>query len=81
MGQAPEMNYLPARNEVKHAFSNHDKLRQAFGDGPHTSLEEGIARMAAWAREAGPRRSKPFQGIEIAKNMPPSWRAALAGDS
>jgi len=33
-----------------------------------------VARMAAWAREAGARQSKSFDDIEIEKNLPPSWR-------
>jgi hypothetical protein len=33
--------------------------------------------MAAWAKKAGARQGKPFEGIEIRKNLPPSW-AALA---
>lgn len=29
----------------------------------NVSLEEGVARMAAWAKKAGARRGKPFEGI------------------
>jgi hypothetical protein len=29
--------------------------------------------MAAWVRKHGARESNIFEGIEIAKNMPPSW--------
>ena len=64
-----------ARQEVKHAFSSHDKLRQVFGEQPNTSLEEGVRRMADWAAEHGPRTTSRFAAIEIEKNLPPSWRA------
>jgi hypothetical protein len=33
--------------------------------------------MADWVREVGPRQSQPFQGIEIEKNLPPSWREQI----
>lgn len=73
MDVVPEIVYLQARNEVKHAYSAHDKLRQVFGNLPQVPLQEGIARMAAWAKAVGPRASHPFEQIEILKNLPPSW--------
>jgi UDP-glucose 4-epimerase len=68
----------PARNEVRHAFSDHGKLRRVFGGREPTPLPEGVARMCAWAREHGPRATSTFAGIEIEKNLPPSWRQASA---
>jgi UDP-glucose 4-epimerase len=73
MGTRLPLNHLPARNEVVHAYSDHSKARRVFGDQPPVTLEEGIARMAAWAKVAGPRQSRYFGEIEIAKNLPPSW--------
>jgi UDP-glucose 4-epimerase len=63
-----------ARNEVKHAFSGHEKLRRVFGQRPSTPLEEGVRRTTAWAKEHGPRIPSRFVAIEIEKNLPPSWR-------
>ncbi len=63
-----------ARNEVLHAFSDHSKLDRVFGHREPVSLPEGVRRMCAWAREHGPRATPPFAGIEIEKNLPPSWR-------
>jgi UDP-glucose 4-epimerase len=61
---------------VVHAFSAHDKVREHFGDLlKNVSLEEGIARMAVWARQAGARQGKAFENIEVFKNLPPSWAA------
>ena len=77
MGVKPEVAHLEARNEVKHAFSSHDKLHQVFGFQPRFSLEEGVERMARWAKGMGPRRSKLFGEVEILKNMPQSWRNEL----
>ncbi len=70
--------HLQARMEVKHAFSSHDKVREYFGDlVKDVSLEDGIQRMAKWARVHGTRQASEFSDIEIEKNLPPSWvRAA-----
>jgi UDP-glucose 4-epimerase len=71
----PEIVHLDPRDEVVHAFSDHSKVRTVFGSDEPISLEEGIARMAAWAREQGPRPPIEFCGeIEVAINLPPSWR-------
>ncbi|QEH36936.1 UDP-glucose 4-epimerase [Aquisphaera giovannonii] len=71
------IEHLRARNEVSQAYSDHTKARRIFGDRPQTPLPEGLARMAEWAREAGVQRSKPFEGVEVTRNFPPSWRALL----
>jgi UDP-glucose 4-epimerase len=66
--------HLPARNEVQHAFSDHTKAQSVFGLQATTDLETGIAKMVAWAQEHGPMQPSRFSGIEIEKNLPPSWR-------
>ena len=73
MGYPCRINHLDARNEVKIAFSDHSKAERAFGRREKTSLREGVAKMAAWVREHGARESTVFEGIEVLKNMPPSW--------
>jgi UDP-glucose 4-epimerase len=73
MGCGKEVKYLPARKEVVHAFSSHEKVKTVFGCNSKWTLDEGIARMARWAKEVGPRKSKPFGAIEICKNIPGSW--------
>ncbi len=76
MGATAQVKHLEARNEVVHAYSAHDKVQKHFGDLiKNVSLEDGVARMAAWAKKAGARQGKPFEGIEIPKNLPPSWAA------
>ena len=75
MGRKTGVAHLPARKEVVHAFSDHAKVAKVFGAAPQLSLEEGVARMAAWVRNVGPRKSKAFEGIEVERNLPPSWRA------
>jgi UDP-glucose 4-epimerase len=67
---------LPARNEVQDAWSSHDKVRRVFGERPMVSLEEGLARMAAWVRSHGARASQEFEHIEVRKNFPAAWLPA-----
>jgi len=69
-----EVDHLPARNEVVHAFSSSDRCDEVFGKRQTITLEEGIQRMADWAKEHGPRETPPFAGIEVERNLPPSWR-------
>ena len=49
-----------------------------FGDRATTPLDEGLGAMAAWVKRQGARSSAPFDGIEIQKNLPPSWRQPRA---
>ncbi|MCB0357979.1 MAG: NAD-dependent epimerase/dehydratase family protein [Bdellovibrionales bacterium] len=72
-GVEPNITHLEARNEVLHAYSTHEKVRRFFGESPSFTLEEGIHRMAEWARAHGPRKSSEFGEIEIHKNMPQGW--------
>jgi UDP-glucose 4-epimerase len=75
-GVEPQLEHLPARNEVVHAFSDHSKVRAAFDPPEPLELREGIERMAAWVREHGARAPVDFVGdIEIHRNLPPSWAA------
>ena len=65
----------PERNEVKHAFSDHSRVKSVFGNSDSgTSLDHGVGRMIAWAQEHGPRTSARFEQIEIERNLPASWR-------
>ncbi len=77
MGVSANVKYLEARNEVKHAFSSHNNVQEVFGYAAKVSLEEGIERMAGWARSVGVKRSKLFEKVEIMKNMPRSWQEEL----
>jgi UDP-glucose 4-epimerase len=83
MGVEPDIRFLPARQEVAHAYASHDKLRRVFGslasrqagsaEQTGVRLEDGIRRMAAWAKRYGSRESSRFSAIEIRKNLPASW--------
>jgi UDP-glucose 4-epimerase len=70
---SPDINYLAARNEVLHAYSDHSKAHEIFGEQTGISLAEGIAQMATWAKKTGARQSKEFGNIEITEKLPDGW--------
>lgn len=73
MGVPSDIHYLPPRNEVKDAYSTHEKIELVFGKRPATSLEDGLGAMAAWVKIFGSRQSQKFNNIEITKNLPSVW--------
>ncbi len=78
MGKRVPIDHLPARNEVAHAYATHDKVRRVFPDQPPpVPLVKGLAEMAAWAWQVGARQGKPFEGVELDRNLPPSWKKLL----
>jgi UDP-glucose 4-epimerase len=72
-GERTEIRHLSARNEVKDAWSDHEKARRILGFDARTSLEAGVSRTVAWAREHGARRTPKFERIEVEKGLPPVW--------
>ena len=75
----PVVQHLPARNEVVNAFADHSLARSVFGETETVTLDDGIRRMAAWARSKGPTAPSRFGKVEVMKNMPPSWAGELTG--
>lgn len=71
-GVLPEIRYLQERHEARTAWANTDKARSAFGPAV-VELEEGVKRMAEWAKSVGARKSQEFKNIEIRKNLPEGW--------
>jgi UDP-glucose 4-epimerase len=69
------IEYLPARNEVKHTYADHSKAKEVFGidAGGFVSLRVELQRMADWAKKHGARESDAFGNIEIRKNLPDVW--------
>jgi UDP-glucose 4-epimerase len=72
-GVSPDINYLSARNEVMHAYSDHTKAHRVFGAPTGIDLAEGIAKMAAWAKRVGARQGQEFSNIEITEKLPDGW--------
>ncbi|MEQ8522340.1 MAG: hypothetical protein RIC15_09335, partial [Vicingaceae bacterium] len=77
-GVPEALEFLEARNEVDHAYSDHAKVRSYFGSFfKNVDLKEGIERMVEDAKAKGPRQGEKFKGIEIEKNMPPAWKKLI----
>ncbi len=60
LGVEPQIQHLPARHEVVHAFASHDKARRFFQPDRPVPLSEGLQRMAQWAM---PARADDAHGI------------------
>jgi UDP-glucose 4-epimerase len=73
MGVTPAVAHLPARAEVAHAHASHDRARDVFGPRDPVTLDDGLARMAAWVRQHGARATAPFEAIEVRRNLPAAW--------
>jgi UDP-glucose 4-epimerase len=73
MGTRCNLIHLDPRNEVKIAFADHSKAQRVFGQPDKKSLGDGVSAMAAWVKDHGSRESSIFEGIEVSKNLPPSW--------
>ncbi len=73
MGAEPNIGHVPARNEVIHAYSSHEKVRRVFGERRLHTLAEGLERMAKWVKQHGARTSEEFENIEVMKNFPGAW--------
>jgi UDP-glucose 4-epimerase len=68
-----KINFLTARNEVVHAYSDHSKANAFFERSTDVSLDEGIRMMANWARKVGSRKSQEFENLELTMNLPETW--------
>lgn len=82
-GNVPEQikpQYLPLRpQEVVEAFCSNDKATRLLGYKTTTRLEDGIAKMVAWAKTIGP---QPFhyleEGLELeSPDVPATWKQKL----
>lgn len=73
MGIKGELRYLEARNEVVHAYADHSKAQRIFNIAAHTSLLDGLKKMAAWAKLTGVKSGSRFSHIEITEKLPPFW--------
>ena len=81
MGRRVGIECLPARQECLHALATHDKLTQVFGRAQVIGLEQGLKRMAEWAKTVKTRSSKPISRVEVRRGLPPSWESLLRDDS
>jgi len=70
-----DIRFLPARNEVIDAYSDHAKAKRVFQIHEHnfTSLKSGVTKMAIWAKSVGAKESAKFKNIEILEKLPAIW--------
>jgi UDP-glucose 4-epimerase len=73
MGMKGTVRHVEARNEVMHAYADHSKVQTVFNIQHHTGLRDGLVKMQEWAKTAGIKKSKKFEGIEITEKLPPIW--------
>ena len=73
MGIKSELNHLPARNEVVHAFSDHSKVKDDFNITGFVSLKNGVTKMVNWVKEHGARETPKFDNIEVTEKLPGVW--------
>ena len=73
-GVEPSVRHLPARHEVVHAYSDHDKARRVFDPPPPVPIRDGLTRMLRWAAGVQPAPAKRFAAIEIPDRLPPTWQ-------
>ncbi|WLE98253.1 MAG: NAD-dependent epimerase/dehydratase family protein [Candidatus Electrothrix communis] len=73
MNAEQELRYVEQRNEVVHAYASHEKAEKILGIKSYIPLEEGLAKMASWAQQAGIKKSSKFKEIEITEKLPPVW--------
>lgn len=68
--------HVEAREEAHHAHSSHERVRSFFPDltPDDYDLKEVIADMVVEAKSAKLEQPKKFTKIEIAKNLPESWK-------
>nr|WHM28270.1 UDP-glucose 4-epimerase [Micromonospora sp.] len=65
--------HLPARDEVRVAYTATDDARKVFGDWPDTPLADGLTRTATWAAGVGPTELRSSFDIEIGGHQVPEW--------
>jgi UDP-glucose 4-epimerase len=71
-GYSVEIIHKETRNEVKHAYCNHNKAKLMLNFIDKTDLKESISNMFRWAKDQPNRKVKKFK-YEIKKNMYSSW--------
>lgn len=75
MGVPLKVNHTEPRYEVTHTYESQEKLKKMTGYEPKILLEEGLIKMAKWAKEKGIRDFKEpkWEGLEIKKNFYSFW--------
>jgi len=66
--------YTEPRFEVKDAYCTIEKSERILGFKDKTSLDEGLRRMAKWAKSNGAMQPIIWEEYELTKNLPDFWK-------
>jgi UDP-glucose 4-epimerase len=66
--------HVAPRHEVKHAHCTTKKSEELLNFVDKTSLEDGIRRMAEWAKSTGPMEPIVWDGYELTEKLPSFWK-------
>jgi len=72
-GYSPTVQHLEARHEVKNAYSDHTKAKNALNFKDSTNIETTIREMFAWAIKQPVRETK-YMEYEVDKNIYSFWK-------
>lgn len=72
-GVSLRMKYLEPRQEVQHAYADHNKAKSMFQCATPVTLDEGIRRMYDWVKANGIPRLTQTPAIEVKQNLAPTW--------
>ncbi len=84
MGVKPELDFLPARNEVQHAHCRHELARQVFPSAYRQAMDvrAGLREMVDYVRRhAIPPSTECPSPIEVMDHLPPSWNQRLVSQT
>lgn len=73
MGSDMQPEHGQERFEVKHAYCTTEKSEKLLGYRTTVTLEEGIRRMAEWAKNKGPMKPITWKSYEVYRNIPKFW--------
>jgi UDP-glucose 4-epimerase len=73
-----KINYLEQRNEVDHAYADHSEIKKYLPVPEPTPLKLGIDKMATLVKNEIIPPATHYKGIEIDRNMPPSWKSRVS---
>ena len=74
MQSKTSIKYLEQREEVVHAYADHQLFDSVFTPKSKVSLSDGLREMATWVKKHGSRSSSKFEAIEILQKLPNSWK-------
>jgi UDP-glucose 4-epimerase len=74
MGNNVKPEHVPPRNEVKIAHATTSKSERILGFKDRVSLDDGVSRMAKWAKSVGPMDPIIWDEYELTKNLPEFWK-------